>query len=779
MLKYQLMANNKGIILKTLLISILLFWGLVIGTVFYFIRDLPNVSELKQYKPNIISRVYSQEGELIGEYYTERRIGVPISKVPPLLIKAFLAAEDARFFEHHGMDIRGILRAMVKNLLAGGYVQGGSTITQQLARSLYLSKEKTIGRKVKELILAYILDSKFSKEEILQLYLNHIYLGNGAYGIEMASQDYFGKSITQLNLAECALLAGLPKAPSLYNPFKSPGRARTRRSYVLNRMLELGYITEEEYKKAEQTPLPRENKRLKNLQYSSHLAEYIRQKLIEKYGEEKVLKGGLTVFTSINASFQRRAYEAIDKGLRELDKRQGFRGPLEKLDEDKIENFTKAGYQYPEDVEINSYTKGVVVGLDIKKKRYTLKVGKFDAQLPFTNLLWAVGKSSPEKLLNIGDVVNVKILSFAKNEMIVSLEQDPLVEGALLSIDPNTGFIKAMIGGHNFIKSQFNRAVQARRQPGSSFKPFIYGSALEKGYTPVSIIKDEPISYDIGVKEWKPKNFDGKYYGPTTLRHALAKSRNIVTIKLLESVGTQNAIDFARRAGIESPLENNLALALGASSVTLYEMVRSFTTFASMGKRFEPQVILKVVDSAGNVLEENEPKSEEVINPAVCYVLTSMLKSVIDSGTAVRAKVLGRPIAGKTGTTNDYVDAWFVGYSPNLVTGVWVGFDQIKTLGDKETGARAALPIWIDYSLFAENAYPPLDFLIPEGVSIVKVDAQTGLSASEYSKNFRYEYFVQGTEPKEAFDPNIHLKKEEYLYLDKDEDEDKKTEQGW
>lgn len=773
------MNKNKGIVLKTLLIGILAFWIFLIGAIFYFMRDLPNVSELKQYKPNIISRVYSQEGELIGEYYTERRIGVPISKVPPLLIKAFLAAEDARFFEHHGMDIRGILRAIVKNILAGGYVQGGSTITQQLARSLFLTKEKTLGRKAKELILAYVLDSKFSKEEILQLYLNHIYLGNGAYGIEMASQDYFNKSINQLTLAECALLAGLPKAPSLYNPFKSPGRARARRSYVLNRMLELGFITEEEHKKAELTPLPRENKRLKNLQYNSHLTEYIRQKLIEKYGEEKVLKGGLTIFTSINAGFQRRAYEAIDRGLRELDKRQGFRGPIEKLAEDKVESFTKSGYRYPEDVEVNSYSKGVVVELDIKKKRYLLKVGIFDAYLPFSNLMWAAtAKTPPDKLLNVGDVVNVKILSFAKNEMVVSLEQDPVVEGALLSIDPNTGFIKSMIGGHNFIKSQFNRAVQAKRQPGSAFKPFVFGAALEKGYTPVSIIKDEPISYDIGIKEWKPKNFDGKFYGPTTLRHALAKSRNIVTIKLLESLGTQNVIDFARRAGIEGQLESNLALALGASSVTLYEMVRSFTTFASMGKKFEPQVILKVVDSAGNVLEENEPKSEEVINPAVCYVLTSMLKSVIESGTAMRAKVLGRPIAGKTGTTNDYVDAWFIGYSPNLATGVWVGFDQIKSLGDKETGARAALPIWIDYSLYAENTYPPSDFIIPEGVSIVKVDLQTGLNVSEYSKGYRYEYFIQGTEPKEAFDPNIHLKKEEYLYLDKDGEENK-LEQGW
>lgn len=779
MISLKDMLKDRKFLLKTLLIGLLLFWGFLIGIVFYFIRDLPNVSELKQYKPNIISRVYSQEGELIGEYYTERRIGIPLNKVSPLLIKAFLAAEDARFFEHHGMDIRGILRAIVKNVLAGGYVQGGSTITQQLARSLFLSKEKTIGRKVKELILAYILDSKFSKEEILQLYLNHIYLGNGAYGIEMASQDYFGKSINQLNLAECALLAGLPKAPSLYNPFKSPGRARVRRSYVLNRMLELGYITEEEYKKAEQTPLPRENKRLKNLQYNSHLSEYIRQKLIEKYGEEKVLKGGLTIFTSINAAFQRRAYEAIDRGLRELDKRQGFRGAIEKIEVEKIDNFTKNGPQYPEDVDINSYTKGVVIALDLKKKRYHLKVGKFDAYLPFANLLWASTKVSPEKLLSPGYVVNVKILSFAKNEMTLSLEQDPLVEGALLSIDPNTGFIKAMIGGHNFIKSQFNRAIQAKRQPGSSFKPFIYGAALERGYTPVSIIKDEPISYDRGIKEWKPKNFDGKYYGPTTLRHALAKSRNIVTIKLLEAIGTQNAIDFARRAGIESQLDSNLALALGASSVSLYEMVRAFTTFASMGKRYEPQVILKVVDSAGNIIEENEPKSEEVINPAACYVLTSMLKSVVESGTATAARVLGRPIAGKTGTTNDYVDAWFIGYSPNLVTGVWVGFDQIKSLGSLETGARAALPIWIDYSLLAENSYPPSDFLLPEGVSIVKVDQQTGLVASDYSKGFRFEYFVQGTEPKEAFDPTIHLKKEEFLYLDKDGDEDKRTEHGW
>jgi len=773
------MIMQKGFIVKAVILAVVVFWLVVAGFLFYFFREIPPVNELKQYKPNLISRVYSAEGELIGEYYTERRIAVPIEKVPPLLIKAFIAAEDSRFFEHHGMDIRGILRAMIKNVLAGGYVQGGSTITQQVARSLFLSKEKTIGRKIKELILAYILDKKFTKEEILQLYLNHIYLGNGAYGIEMAAQDYFGKSIKNLNLAECAMLAGLPKAPSMYSPFKNPGKARARRSYVLNRMLELGYINEEEMKRAEQTPLPVENKRIKNLNYSSHLAEYIKQKLIEKYGEETVLKKGLTVFTSINADFQRRAFEAIDQGLRELDKRQGFRGVLETITEDKFDSFIKNGPQVIDDMKINTYTKALVIDVQQKQKRYLLKVGAFDVYMTFSNVSWALkGNVKPEQLLKKGDIVNVKILSIGKKEIIVSLEQDPIAEAALVSIDPSTGFIKALIGGHNFIKSQFNRAIQAKRQAGSAFKPFIYGAALEKGYTPVSIFVDEPISYNLGFKEWTPKNFDGKFYGPTTLRHALAKSRNIVTIKLLEAVGTQNAEDFAKRAGITSPLEKNLAMALGSNSVSLLEMVNSFTTFAAMGKRYEPQVILKVVDSSGNTLEENEPKSEQVISPAVCFVLTSMLKSVVEEGTATAVKRLGRPIAGKTGTTNDYVDAWFIGYSPNLATGVWVGFDQVKPLGHLETGARAALPIWLNYSMLAENYYPATDFMVPEGVSIVKVDAKTGLLASNASKATRLEYFVEGTEPKEAFDPLVHLKKEEYLHLDKEDDKDKQ-EQGW
>lgn len=773
---------KNGFIIKLLLIIILSIWLLIAGFVLYIYKELPDIKELKQYKPNLISRVYSEEGELIGEYYVERRIAVPLDKVPPIVIKAFLAAEDARFFEHHGMDIRGIIRATIKNILAGSYVQGGSTITQQLARSLFLSQEKTIGRKFKELVLAYIIDNRFSKHEILQLYLNHIYLGNGAYGVEMASQDYFGKSVRQLNIAEAALIAGLPKAPSSYSPFNNPGRARKRRDYVLSRMLELGFITEEEYRKAINTPLPKENKRIKNLQYNSHLTEYIKQNLIAKYGEEKVYKGGLTIFTSINAAFQRRAYEALDRGLRELDKRQGFRGPIDNFsnDSDKKEAFIKNGPQNIDDIRLNENYKAIVEDVNIKQKKYSLKLGIFSVSLPFSNMQWAATKKPVETLLKTGDIVYVKILSIGKNnELIASLEQEPLVEGALLSIDPNTGYIKAMIGGRDFIKSQFNRAVQAKRQPGSAFKPFIYGAALERGYTPVSIIIDEPISYDLGFREWTPKNFDGKYYGPTTLRHALAKSRNVVTIKLLESIGTQNAIDFAKRAGIESKLEPNLALALGASDVTLFEMVNAYTTFAAMGKKFEPQIVLKVVDSSGNTMEETTPKSEQTISPAVCYVLTSMAKSVIEEGTAMRAKALGRPVAGKTGTTNNYVDAWFLGYTPNLVTGVWVGFDQPKPLGTLETGARAALPIWLDYTMYAESFYPPVDFIAPEGVTFIPVDAKTGLLASPYSKATKQEVFISGTEPKEAFDPLIHLKKEEYLKLDIDYDEDKKYEPGW
>lgn len=773
---------KNGFIIKLLLIIILSIWLLIAGFVLYIYKELPDIKELKQYKPNLISRVYSEEGELIGEYYVERRIAVPLDKVPPIVIKAFLAAEDARFFDHHGMDIRGIIRATIKNILAGSYVQGGSTITQQLARSLFLSQEKTIGRKFKELVLAYIIDNRFSKHEILQLYLNHIYLGNGAYGVEMASQDYFGKSVRQLNIAEAALIAGLPKAPSSYSPFNNPGRARKRRDYVLSRMLELGFITEEEYRKAINTPLPKENKRIKNLQYNSHLTEYIKQNLIAKYGEEKVYKGGLTIFTSINAAFQRRAYEALDRGLRELDKRQGFRGPIDNFsnDSDKKEAFIKNGPQNIDDLRLNENYKAIVEDVNIKQKKYSLKLGIFSVSLPFSNMQWAATKKPVETLLKTGDIVYVKILSIGKNnELIASLEQEPLVEGALLSIDPNTGYIKAMIGGRDFIKSQFNRAVQAKRQPGSAFKPFIYGAALERGYTPVSIIIDEPISYDLGFREWTPKNFDGKYYGPTTLRHALAKSRNVVTIKLLESIGTQNAIDFAKRAGIESKLEPNLALALGASDVTLFEMVNAYTTFAAMGKKFEPQIVLKVVDSSGNTMEETTPKSEQTISPAVCYVLTSMAKSVIEEGTAMRAKALGRPVAGKTGTTNNYVDAWFLGYTPNLVTGVWVGFDQPKPLGTLETGARAALPIWLDYTMYAESFYSPVDFIAPEGVTFIPVDAKTGLLASPYSKATKQEVFISGTEPKEAFDPLIHLKKEEYLKLDIDYDEDKKYEPGW
>ncbi|PJC74787.1 MAG: penicillin-binding protein [Syntrophobacterales bacterium CG_4_8_14_3_um_filter_49_14] len=626
------------IVLLTGLFTVLLALGG--GGLLYYtlLRDMPAIATLKDYRPSITTRVYADDNELIDEFYLEDRKVIRISELPKVVIQAFVAAEDTRFYQHKGVDILSIMRAFFKNIVAGHIVQGGSTITQQVAKSLYLSPERNYMRKIKEAILAYKIDKYLSKDEILNLYLNHIYLGHGTYGIEAASQGYFGKSARDLILPEAALLAGLPKSPSNYSPYAHLDMARQRQLYVLTRMLEDGYITAQEKEKAIGVPVKLRSIRPKE-KIAPYFIENVRRYILEKYGSDVLYREGLEVYTTLNITVQKAAMAAVERGLRELEERQRYRRGL--------------------------------------------------------------------------------------------------VQGALFCMDARTGAIRAMVGGRNFKKSEFNRATQARRQPGSAFKPFIYTAAFDKGMTSATKLMDSPIMFidATGENIWKPQNFDGEFWGPTTLRTALVHSRNIITIKLLQEIGVDYAAQYAANMGITSPLTRNLSLALGTSGVTLQEMVRGYGVLANQGKKCEPFFIKKIVDRTGHVFEENQPITGQmqVIDPRIAFMTTDVMQDVVDSGTGMRVKSIGRPVAGKTGTTDDMRDAWFIGFTPSLVTGVWVGFDQERPLGKQEVGGRAAAPIWLYFMEKAIKDTPVESFPIPEGIAFIEVDPKTGLPGKSSS----------------------------------------------
>ncbi len=643
--------------------------GALAAFYFHLQGDLPQITSLKDYRPYLITTVYSDDGRKIAEFFKERRIVVPLSKIPEKLTKAFIAAEDSRFYVHKGIDLISVIRAMFKNIEAGAIVQGGSTITQQVTKSFLLTPERSYTRKMKEAILSYRIDKLFSKEEILFLYLNQIYLGHGAYGVEAAAENYFGKSVSELNLAECAMLAGLPQAPSKDSPFRYPERAKKRQIYVLNRMEAEGFITNSQAAEAMNTVLdikPRHNIYMEKVPY---YAEYVRQYIEKKYGEDKLYKEGLKIYTAVNIEMQKTAQEEILVGLQDLNKRHGY----------------------------------------------------------------------PESLKNVQPVQGQK----------PGQSQD--VQSALLCMETGSGHVKAMVGGTDFKNSQFNRAIQSRRQPGSSFKPIIYAAALDKGYTPASVILDTPIVFkdSENMPAWKPKNYEGKFVGPTLFREALEKSKNIVTIKILQDIGVGYAIDYARKLGITSDLYPNLSIALGASGLSLLESVNAYSVFANQGELVEPVFITKIVDRDGIILEETQPKRKKVIEPSTAYIMTSLLEGVIKRGTGKRALALNRPAAGKTGTTNKLNDAWFVGYTPEYVTGVWVGFDSEQPLGKGETGGRAACPIWLGFMKRVLENKPVQVFQAPEGVVFANIDAGTGKLPIAESTNTIFECFKEGTVPTE------------------------------
>ena len=866
---------------KSLFYKVLIVFGFVFvffSSYFAWIfLSLPKLLTINDYKPPLLTQVYDREGEKIGEFFKERRLIVPYEDIPKSVIWAFVAAEDGRFFSHKGLNYKAIVRAFIANLKAGKKVQGGSTITQQLARTLLLSKQKTYTRKLKEAILALRIENSLSKQDILFIYLNQIYLGHGAYGLEMTSRTYFRKSAKELNVAEAALLAGLPKAPSRFSPVFWPDRAKSRQIYVLNRMRQEGFISEEEMNKYSNQNL----KVFVRKDFSAESPYYLEtvRRILLLYLESKhLLESGLKIWTSMDLEKQKSAQKALKKGLEDLDKRQGFRtlktnladleerkAFTEKRDKDLrfhlkkhlvIPGFILSLKEEEEEVPEEFFKQFKKKFRDMEEKRQTrsfwfenreelegkifsalisrvekneievlapwgpetLALKDFDWAVPLeTKAEQSVLKSAKE-IFKVHDLISLRVKNLEedqidKNNIALELYQEPLVEGALLSFDLENSEIIALVGGYDYSRSQYNRAYQSRRQSGSVFKPFVYGAALEKGFHPGSLISDSPIVFSKKEAEnkpdkeeqnssiqdmWRPSNISNRFLGDITFRKALVRSLNVPTVKIIEKIGLDWVRFYVRRLGIFSPLNSDFTMALGSSSLNLYETLKAFSIFANQGQDLKPLLIHRVEDPFGkeilsdlsldeffkeeiakskafvqkeqskwfkeNLSEKNitafqkrwkavlEKNSSQLIPPSNSYVLMNLLEAVVkdSEGTARRARTLNRPLGGKTGTTNGYYDTWFVGASPFISTAVWLGFDSEKTLGQGETGSRAALPVWIQYMEKSHEELPRSEFPIPDQVVFANMDAETGSLVSSKSKEIVYQAFIEGNEPQPA-----------------------------
>ena len=728
--------------------------GVVAGAVVYreLTSDLPPVDQLLRYQPPTATRVFADDGTLIGEFYVERRYLVPLARVPMHVRLAFLGAEDADFYRHRGVDPLSIARAFLNNMRSGATRQGGSTITQQVVKNLLLTNERSWQRKAREAILALKLETKLSKDDILYLYLNQIYFGGNAYGIAAAAKTYFDVEVEDLTVGQAALLAGLPQAPTRYDPLRQPKQAVTRQHYVLDRMLREGFVSKEQYDSA-----MAEQIRLAPRKPGVYLAapwyvEHVRRLLEDRYGTAAA-QLGLRVHTAVDVHLQEAAEQSLAQGLRDLDRRQGFRGPVTHLEGKEVAAYWKrqAESRPPDETHRNAVVTAV------RGERLEVRTGWEQGVVPAEGLVWN-SKRMPPTAFHAGDVVAVTIVDRSPDGTSArfALDQDPQVEGALVSIDPYTGQVKAMVGGYTFGRSHFNRAVQAHRQPGSSFKPFVYAAAMENGFTPASIVLDAPITFTFGNQSWSPQNFKSKYYGPTPLRWALTRSLNSVTVRLVDKMGIDTARRYIGRFGFAQSLPRNLSIALGSAEVTPLEMVRGYGVFATLGKLFDPIFITGVTDADGNPIEfaGTRPHFERVMDPGVAFVVTSMMQSVVEKGTGQKAKELGRPVAGKTGTTNDTHDAWFVGFTPDLLAGVWVGFDAERSLGSHETGGVAACPIWTAFMKQALQDRPVIDFTVPKDVTQIHIDPSTGLRAYPGGPA-QLEYFVAGSEPNEMAEPQV------------------------
>ncbi len=721
---------------------------------------LPSLEALTDYQPKIPLRVYTADGILIGEFGEERRAFVRIHDVPDVMKKAILAAEDERFYRHGGVDYTGVARAALSNFVSGGARQGASTITMQVARNFFLTKEKTFTRKFNEVLLAFKIEHSLTKDEILQLYVNQIFLGQRAHGFAAAAQIYFGKSLKELSLAEAAMLAGLPKAPSRFNPVANPKRAKLRQQYVLRRMHELGDISDEQWRTADREVLAVKGVLQEFAIQADHFAEMVRQAMYDRYKEDAYHKG-YRVFTTLDSRHQQAAYHAVRTGVLAYDRRHGYRGPEAyvdlpvKISEELIEDILQ---EHPDSDDLKS---AVVVESSPKQVTVSTRGGAAPIIVRGEGLKFVQAslgeKASTNQRIRRGAIV--RIVADAKQTW--SITQLPNVEASLVALDPSDGAVRALVGGFDFERNKFNHVTQAMRQPGSSFKPFIYSAALEKGFTAATIINDAPLRFEArqtGSEAWEPKNFDGTFEGPMRLRVALAKSKNLVSVRILQDITPQYAQDYITRFGFDAKLHPPyLTMALGAGTVTPLQMAVGYTVFANGGFRVLPYFIDRIEDARGKVTAKSSPRragqgADRVIDARNAFIMSSLLQEVVRSGTAASALQLGRAdLGGKTGTTNDFVDAWFGGYQPGLAAVAWIGFDNPRSLGRNETGGRAALPMWIAYMGAVLKNVPEKPLAMPEGIVSVRIDPETGLRAEDGKlAEYFYQEFVPAENPSES-----------------------------
>ena len=778
-LRIRIKKPDKKNVLRVLRIAIPVCAAALLGAGFGAYRavrqNLPSVAELETFESNIITQLYTDEGQAIKDFAIERRVEVPSDKIPDILKKAIIATEDPRFYRHHGVDLLGILRAFKENIRSGRLLrrpQGGSTITQQLARLLFLYPQQTIGRKLKEMYLSMQIEKQYSKEKILEMYCNQFYLNHGVYGVETASNFYFGKSVADLTLEEAALIAGIFRGPSVYSPYTNVETTLRRRNHVLSRMVEEGYITRAQGEEAKARPMAVLPWRRGSSDFAAYFFEEVRKYIEKKYGSEILYRGGLKVYTTLNPKLQRYAEQALLTRLREMDKRKGWRRDKpnllqqgkEKLEEQWLDSWVTS---YVEENEVSD-----AIVLSSSRKEAVVKVKRYTGRLQNKDIAWT-RTDNLESLLKRGDVIQVKVKTIdpAAKELQVSLDQHPIIEGAFLAIEPRSGQIKAMVGGYSFQRSEWNRATQAQRQAGSAIKPILYAAALDNGFTSSTVIMDEPVEFPdkwLG-QSWSPKNYDRKYKGAVTVRMGLEESRNVVTARLLDYISPQTGVDYCRRFGLTSTIYPYLSLSLGTFEVSLLELVSAFTAFPNKGIRVRPYFISRIEDREGNVLEEARVETEEVITPQTAYLVTSLMEGVIRRGTASPfAGNLGIPLGGKTGTTSDFSDAWFIGFSPALCAGVWVGNESRVSLGDRQSGAVAALPAWVAFmqrlindekAKAKEEGREPFfeDFEVPPNINFLEVDRKTGLLATPDCLWPIREAFLSGTEPSRYCSNQDHM----------------------
>jgi len=780
-------------------IGAVLFLAVAAGIGWYvsgLTQDLPDYDVLAKYEPPVMTRIHASNGQLVAEYAHERRLYLPIQAIPDLIKDAFISAEDKNFYQHSGLDYYGILRAAITNLQAwhdnSQHLVGASTITQQVAKNFLLSSEQTINRKVIEAILALRIEQAYSKQKILELYLNEIYLGLGTYGVAAAALDYFDKSVHELTLAETAYLAALPKAPNNYNPFRHPERAVERRNWVIDRMVENGYVTAQEGEAAKKQPL---GVKVHDTSPSSFGADYfveeVRRELGDMYGDKALYEGGLSVRTSLNLALQTEARQSLMDGLVQFDMAHGWRGPVAHIDDlgddwgPKVADVHALSdvVEWRLAVVLSVTPQEAEIGLQPPRDPGTRAVSsaRDTGTIPFDQMKWATWATGPrahkaikgvDDVLKVGDVVYVEPADGAPGQY--QLRQVPEVEGSLVAMDPHTGRVLAMVGGFSFDESQFNRATQAYRQPGSSFKPFVYSAALDNGYTPSSVVMDAPIEIDQGpgLPPWTPTNYSNKYFGPSTLRTGIEQSRNVMTVRLAQDMGMPLVVEYARRFGVIDNMPPVLSMALGAGETTVLRMAAGYAVFANGGREVHPTLIDRIQDRYGKTIfrhdqrvcqgcndptwhGQDEPTiiddSEQVLDPMTAYQMTSMLEGVVQRGTGTAAKAIGKPVAGKTGTTNDYHDAWFMGFSPDLVVGVYVGYDQPRSLGHGATGGRLAAPIFTEFMQMALADKPPIPFRVPPGMSFIPIDRRTGLRAQAGAPDTILEAFKPGTGPPDTY----------------------------